>query len=267
MKGIDLNGVPETMLWPLWNRAAATRRSPKFLTDPMAVELVETLDYDFAATFGRPTKPHAIRARYGDDLIRAHLAKHPDAAVVALGEGLETQFWRLGRPDVPWLSVDVAEAIEVRRRLLPIEDRNILIAASALDPAWMDGLPASESAPFISAAGLLMYFAENDVRDLLKRIASRFAGARLFFDTTPPMFSQRTLREFKVTSRYTAPPMPWGISANEIPYFLDNCGWQVDRAQTFADPYPTEMRLFHLLGKIPPVRDLFAPCLVTCTAK
>ena len=64
-----------------------------------------------------------------------------------------------------WCSVDLPEAIDVRRRLIPSHPKATLIERSALDPSW-DGRPFLEEAqPFVSAAGLLMYFKEAEVRE------------------------------------------------------------------------------------------------------
>ena len=88
MQPVDLSGVPEAMLWTLWNRAAETRRKDRLLDDPMAADLVARLDYDFAGRFGRPSAFHPIRARVCDDLVRAYLwyvlsaiGGDPDAAI------------------------------------------------------------------------------------------------------------------------------------------------------------------------------------------
>lgn len=99
---IDLTGVPETMLWPLWNRAMETRRDDRLIDDPWSARLVEAIDYDFAGRFGKPNRGHGVRSRVGDDLVGDFLERHGDrACVVALGEGLETQYWRLGEPSTP----------------------------------------------------------------------------------------------------------------------------------------------------------------------
>lgn len=45
---IDLDGVEETLLVPLWGRAIFSRENPSILNDTKAIELVEQLDYDFA---------------------------------------------------------------------------------------------------------------------------------------------------------------------------------------------------------------------------
>lgn len=260
---LDLSGVPETMLWPLWNRAAEMQRTDRLIEDPMAEELVTHIDYDFPGHFGKPTVFHPIRARVCDDLIRRYLKRMADApVVVALGEGLETQFWRLGDDRLQWISVDLPEAISCQRRLLPDSTRIRAIQMSALDHAWMDLVPDG-TPPFISAAGLLMYFEEADVRALLARIAERFPGCEVFFDTITPHVSALTKKGLKVTRRYTAPPMPWGITTDDLPTFLSAIpgisSWSV---QSYADPFPRRTRLYKLLSYITAVRRRYAGGLV-----
>ena len=59
---IDLGGVEETLLVPLWGRAKFSRENPSILNDTKATELVEGLDYDFARldkSLGVLRKSHA----------------------------------------------------------------------------------------------------------------------------------------------------------------------------------------------------------------
>ncbi|MFF7357158.1 MULTISPECIES: hypothetical protein [Streptomyces] len=44
---IDLEGVPETLLWNLHQRAFAARQPHPVLDDAKAIELVERIDYPF----------------------------------------------------------------------------------------------------------------------------------------------------------------------------------------------------------------------------
>jgi len=53
---VALDAVPETLLWNLYHRAAEARRPDTVLPDPRAVELVDTMDFPFAARFG-PAAP------------------------------------------------------------------------------------------------------------------------------------------------------------------------------------------------------------------
>ncbi|MCG9915233.1 MAG: class I SAM-dependent methyltransferase [Phenylobacterium sp.] len=259
---IDLTGVPETMLWPLWNRAAEHARRDRLIEDPMAAGLVAAIDYDFHRMFGAPNVLHAIRARVGDDLIRTYLRQTPNGTVIALGEGLETQFWRINSPTARWISIDLPEAIEVRKAMLPPDPRLHHIPCSVLDPRWMDLVPPSP-APFISAAGLLMYFSPWEVRGLLGQIANRFPGAEIYFDIIPPWLSDKTLKGYQVTPAYRAPPMPWGISVDAIGGLLSTIpGLEPLSVRTFAEPYPARMKMAGWLSAIPPLRNQLAPGLV-----
>jgi hypothetical protein len=92
---VRLDPVPETLLWTLWHRAVEARRPDAVLVDPLAVELVERIDFPFAARFGngeRLSQWQALRARCFDDAIRRFLADHPSGTVAALGEGLEPRW-------------------------------------------------------------------------------------------------------------------------------------------------------------------------------
>jgi O-methyltransferase involved in polyketide biosynthesis len=86
---LQLDGVPETLLWTLYHRAVEARRADSVLDDPMAVELVERIDYPFEQRFGAGnlSQWQALRARCFDREVRRFLASHPDGTVVALGEG------------------------------------------------------------------------------------------------------------------------------------------------------------------------------------
>ncbi|MEM7306115.1 MAG: class I SAM-dependent methyltransferase [Planctomycetota bacterium] len=264
---IDLEGVPETMLWPLWNRAIESPRSDALIRDPWAVELVERLDYDFAAHFDKPSVFHPIRSRVADDLIRAHHARYgSEAIVVALGEGLDAQRLRTEVPAEQWVSVDLPESIETRRKLVPGAESERLIPRSALDTAWMEAVPRPGPPPLVTALGLLMYFEEEDVRGLLRSIGESFPGAEIFFDTIPPLFSRKTLRGLKITESYQAPPMPWGVPVTAVAGFLASAGLSPVKVQTYAEPFPSRLRLYWLLGHLRPIRATLAGGLVHARA-
>ena len=161
----------------------------------MAVELVDTIDYPFEERFGDgaggQAQWQALRVRCFDLEVERFLATHPDGTVVALGEGLETQFWRVDNGRVRWLTVDLPETVGLRRRLLPQSSRQRLIARSALDPRWMAEVDASRGV-LLTAQGLLMYFEYDEVRRLVAACAEWFPGGALLFDAVPCWLSVRS---------------------------------------------------------------------------
>ena len=180
---VDLSGVPETLLWNLGRRAAAASSSGSLLTDPRAVEVAGRLQYDFTDA-SRGARWHAVRVATFDAAVRRFLGQHPAGTVVALGEGLETEFWRVDNGEVTWLTVDLPEVLDLRRQVLPEGPRQRSFAGSALELGWLDQL--DPAAPMlITAQGLLPYFGRDQVHNLIAAIAARVPGSSLVVDVVP----------------------------------------------------------------------------------
>ncbi|MEM9192871.1 MAG: class I SAM-dependent methyltransferase [Myxococcota bacterium] len=214
----NLEGVPETMLWTLHNRANEALRSDGVLRDEKCVEIYRSLNYDYERSFGEAEPSHGVRSAVFDELIRQFIKRHPEHPIIVnLGEGLETQRFRFVDDPALWIAVDVPEAIAIRERFIEPDARHRHVAVSALDFAWMDEVPPNRPV-FFTAQGLLMYFAEDDVQRLVAAIAARFPGSELAFDHIPPWFSKKTTSEegFNKTPHYRAPPMPWGLKVSEV---------------------------------------------------
>ncbi|MEV5709377.1 class I SAM-dependent methyltransferase [Actinoallomurus sp. NPDC052274] len=257
---IALDGVPETLLWNLYQRAAEAGRPDAVLRDPKAVELVDALDYPFADRFGagRLGQWQALRALRFDQEVRRFLDEHPDGQMVALGEGLETQFWRVDNGRVRWLTVELPETAELRARLLPDDPpRRRTVTCSALDDEWTRHADPANGL-LLSAQGLLMYFEPDQVHRLFARCAERFPGAEMIFDGVPPWFSRRTLEGRMTTAQgYQAPPMPWAVDAAEKVRIRALAG--VAELRDLRPPRgrgPLYGALFPLLNRLRPMREL-----------
>jgi leucine carboxyl methyltransferase len=200
-----LSGVPETALWTLYHRALAARKG--VLEDPRAIELVERIDHPFKERFGggQLAAWQGLRVRAFDDEIRRLIRAKPDATVVALGEGLETQFWRVDNGRIRWITVDLPESVALREQLLPSGERQTVIAASALDTAtWTHTRP-----DLITAQGLLMYLERDQVHTLL----TAMPPAAVLFDVV----SKRLARHSQTPrGQYAAPPWPYGVDGEEL---------------------------------------------------
>jgi O-methyltransferase involved in polyketide biosynthesis len=237
-----LSGVSETALLTLQVRASEARRPDAIIDDPMAVTLVDKIDYDFAKFGYARRQDMAIRALAFDDATRTYLRDHPAATVVALAEGLQTSFWRLsaggagnpagaggaGNPagaggaggKFRWLTVDLPPIVELRNKLLPQSDRVEVAAQSALDYGWMDRVDPSDGV-FITAEGLLMYLQPTEAMALITECAKRFPGGAMMFDLPPSWFAWIARRGMRTSMRYKVPPMPFSMSASEAAKLVD----------------------------------------------
>ncbi|KKW63335.1 methyltransferase [Mycolicibacterium elephantis] len=214
-----LTGVSETALMTLQVRATEARRPDAILDDPMAIQLVDSIDFDFAK-FGIPRRQDmAVRSLAFDRHTRRYLRDHPKATVVALAEGLQTSFYRLDAADVGhefrWLTVDLPPMIELRRKLLPASERVQMAAQSALDFSWMDRVD-TEHGVFITAEGLLMYLQPEEALGLIAECAKRFPGGQMMFDLPPAWFAAAITRGvLRPSLRYRVPPMPFSLTPSQ----------------------------------------------------
>lgn len=207
-----LSGVQETMLWSLHDRASEAMRASGRLRDPACVQIYRSIEYDFYGHFGKPTGLSPARAAKMDVILRRWLARYPTGFVVSLGEGLETQAFRVDNGSMTWLTVDLLDAIQFRERFITPTARFRHLAMSALDFAWMEHVD-DRTRVFIIAQGLLMYFDRDAVRHLLLAISERFPGAEMLFDVLPHV---STGQSHSVTADWTSPSMPWGLDRDEV---------------------------------------------------
>jgi O-methyltransferase involved in polyketide biosynthesis len=216
--GTVLTGVSETALLTLRVRANEARRPDSIIDDPMAIELVDSIDYDYAKFGFSRRQDMALRALAYDKHTRRYLVDHPEATVVALAEGLQTSFYRLdaaGAGDqFQWLTVDLPPMIELRRKLLPPSDRVRMCAQSALDFSWMDRVD-TEHGVFVTAEGLLMYLQPDEALGLIAECAARFPGGQMMFDLPPSLFASWAGRGMRASLRYRIPAMPFNLSVSE----------------------------------------------------
>lgn len=212
---VSLTGVSETALLTLLVRAHEARRPDRIIDDPMAVQLVDSIDFDFAKFGYARRQDMALRARMFDRMTRDYLRDHPRGTVVALAEGLQTSFYRLANADVGhkfrWLTVDLPPVVELRRKLLPASDRVQTCAQSALDYSWMDPVDVDQGV-FITAEGLLMYLQPEEAMGLIRECAQRFPGGQMMFDLPPAWFAAWARSGMRTSFRYRIPPMPFSLS-------------------------------------------------------
>ena len=200
---VALQGVPETLLWPLYNRAAFASRPGALLNDPRSVDIRNAIDYPFQRHFGTPSEAHALRALRFDDEARRFMSEHPDGIVVALGEGLETGFWRVDNGRVRWLAVHLPESIALRSRWLPTPTATAASRARhSISAGW-----TKSTVPRRLRHGRRTAddFEPGDVERLIAACAVRFPGSEMMFDVIPRWLSRKTLRGWYLTSHYRTP--------------------------------------------------------------
>lgn len=187
---IEKNTIQETLVIPLFGRLVCSERFPELFSDPEAKRICDSLDYDFeenrkkmesaAGLFGAlevAQRQYDLRCE-----VEAYLEKHPKAAVVNLGCGLDDTFSKVDNGECRGYNIDLPDVIAVRNELLPAGGREESIACDLNDYSWMDRIDASDGAVFF-AAGVFYYFRTEDVKKLFTAMAEHFPCAVLVFDS------------------------------------------------------------------------------------
>jgi O-methyltransferase involved in polyketide biosynthesis len=182
----ELGLVQQTLFFPLVARARETERKRPLLLDPKAAELMRRIDFN-AATFdqGVAATLVVLRTMIFDWWVCQFLAGHPGGTVVELGTGLNTRFERTDNGSVHWIDLDLPDTIALRRRFFDDTGRRRMLAASLLDEDWLTAVERLPGPYFFVSDGVLTYLREDEVTAFLARIAARFPGAMLAFDTYP----------------------------------------------------------------------------------
>jgi O-methyltransferase involved in polyketide biosynthesis len=197
---VNLHGISETLLIPLWARAVETGRREAIIRDPVAVDWLERLDYDFSRfeTAWMSQVAVAVRTMILDQEVGLFLKHNPNAVIINLGAGLDTRFFRLDNGQVHWYDLDLPEVVELKSELCTPPPHYEFIAGSVLESAWMDEIPSTDRRILIMAEGLLLYFEEERVREVFQRLLSRFPRADLLATWIGPAFVGRAKIENSV---------------------------------------------------------------------
>ncbi len=186
---IDLKEVQETLLLPLWGRAMESKKENPLFIDRKAVEIFESLDFDFSRIAENTKALSQLswigRAIISDQITRDYMRRNPGAMVVNFGCGMDTNYERLGDDSVTWWDIDLPEVIGLRRKFFPETENRKLLACSMLDFSWTEKIQQGGPVLFL-AAGVLYYFEEKEVKDFFIRMAEEYHGTEFLFDAASP---------------------------------------------------------------------------------
>ena len=253
-QGAKLTGVPETMLIPLRARYLESKKADGIISDPKSIEILDRIAYDFSGKKEVSKGSQigvSIRTQILDEQANRFLAKNPDAVVVNLGCGLDTRFHRLDNGSVAWFDLDVPEAIGLRQKFFDETDRFRFIPKSVTDLSWLETIPKDKPLLFV-AEGLLMYFTEDEVKEIFSNIGSAFPASQMLFEAMSPWIAKRTDKHPDV-NKYDA-QFKWGIKTgaeleqwNQGINFIEE--WHYMGRHT-DNRFPLILRLFALIPAV-----------------
>ena len=195
------NVVVETLLIPLYMRATESKRKSQdiIISDPLAESLVNNIDYDYSKfdNAWMSALGCVIRGRLFDQKVQEFILKEEHPIAVNIGCGLDTRYQRIKeRKNCIFYEIDLPEVIAIRKHFIPEPKNDFYIEGSILENNWMDKLKEKhpDSHFIFTMEGVMMYFYEKQVIDILKNLANRFPGGEIYFDVCGPMMVKTKLK-------------------------------------------------------------------------
>ena len=257
------------MLIPLWARAEESERRDAIIKDPLAQELVSKIGLD-VSVYKKEWMTQlvvAIRTEILDRETRIFIDKHPGAMVINLGCGLDTRFFRVDDGSLRWYDLDLPDAINVRREFFAETGRYRMLARSVFDYSWVSDISRSRESGepvLIIAEGLLMYFPESQVKELLSVLSTAFPGVEMLLETMSPFMVQEskkpeTGRRFQIDVSFE-----WGVqSGKELEKFNDRI--RLVNEWNPLDYHKQRWKTMRWLTMIPTIRNSFGSRIIHIT--
>lgn len=182
---ISLGSVQKTLLLPLWGRAFETQKEKPLLVDHKAVEIINSLPYDFSVIARSINRISILswiaRSIYFDEKIRTFISHYPEATIINVGCGLDTTFDRVDNSTIQWIDLDLPDVIDLRKKYISESERRIFISCSVFDKTWYDRIRNKKNIMLL-IAGVIYYFDEPDIKKLFNNFHNSFPGAEIVFD-------------------------------------------------------------------------------------
>lgn len=209
-----LENVSETLLIPLWARAAESIVDNPIIVDDKALEMMEHIDYDFTKFQGAwmTQVGVAVRTEILDREVRAYINKHHDATIINIGCGLDTRYSRVDNGQIYWYDIDLPEPIRLRRKFFQETKRYKMIDKSVFDSTWIEDIHKKRHI-LIIAEGILMYFTEQQIKDLMNTFSDHFSGTDMLLETMTPLIAKNSKKHNTVNK--TDATFQWGIKSGK----------------------------------------------------
>lgn len=251
---IELEGVQETLLIPLLARAKETKADHPRIKDKYAVEMIKKLNCDWNRYEGNSSWQGVIaRTMILDRETEKFVAEHPNGVCISIGCGLDTRYHRIRHAKITWYNLDFPEVIALRKKLLFERKKVRYIAKSALDISWVDEVLDDGKDVLIILEGILMYFTEIEVMQLMHMIKNRFPNCTILAEIMNPFIAGQT--KHHDTVKRTNAKFHWGIrSGKEMEKLCE--GLRFEKEWNLFDELRDQGLLFRMCASVPFIRNI-----------
>ena len=246
---LKLGDVQTTALIPLAIKASETMRPKERIKDEKAVEIIRALNVD-PAPYDKFMSHEGVVARtiMLDRQLKGIIKKAPDTVVVNLGAGFDNRFSRVDNGKIHWFDLDLPDAIAVRKKVFPDQERVTMLAASALESDWcaevQNVLAGRKAKPVFLAEGLFMYFTLDQIKTLLLVLRDNFPEGGTLIAEQNNKLMQKNEKYHDTVKTTNAHFVSGTDSAQEIADLVE--GIRLVEEHSFNE----EMKKYSLRGKL-----------------
>ena len=151
-----------------------------------------------------------------------------------------------------WYNVDLSETMKIRKQFLPETGTIYQIAKSAMDDSYVDDIDYHGENVLVIIEGLTMYLCEKDIRKMFSIIERSFQKVTVMVETMSP-FVARHVKEKSIegsNAKFT-----WGVkNGTELQRIVP--GFSVQQEVSLVEGMKKLMPIYHVIGKIPIVRNI-----------
>lgn len=209
---VELSGVSETLLIPLYARYQETLRDEPAIFDSKAVEIVEALNLDLSRFENdwSVTMAVVVRTHILDEAVKGFIEKNPECLIVNIAAGLCTRYFRVDNGQLQWFNLDLPQVHKVWQDVFDESERYKFLAYSVLDFEWLNEVQAFQHRPTLFIIeGLFMYLSESEVQDILFTLKSNFPGADVLLEAYSPIINRFSFMISSVAK--TGSRFNWGV--------------------------------------------------------
>jgi len=226
--------ISDTALWVAVYRARESERPDAVFRDPYASKLAGDRGLQIAAAMPsaqRHSWAYVARTWLVDQVIKRELSRGTDM-VINLAAGLDARpYWMPLPTSLRWIEVDLPDMLNYKQELLAAESPNCAVDRVALDlkddagrRALFQRLGNEAKRGIVLSEGLLVYFADHEVSELARDLATQPTFRLWVTDLTSPAL-------LKMLRKTIGGPLdragsPLKFAPREGPDFFAAYGWK-----------------------------------------
>lgn len=230
---IELGPTQKTMLIPLFGRSEETKKENGLILDDKAVEIVESVEYDFSKWVGKASLVGAVlRTVMFDEFVNEYLKQYPNGTIVEIGVGLNTRFERLDNGHANWIEIDLEDSIQLRRQFFSDNERRKIIIANFQDTTWYHNIRNLDHPICFVSEAAIIYIDSLEIKSTIKSLKKEFENSWFLTDTcSQSMVKKQGSHEVMKTM----PKESWFKWACDDPNSLSPWGLKLIRSRHFSD--------------------------------